>query len=151
MPTQTQRQQRHQAILDAVQAHAPRSQSELSEFLAEEGFEVNQATLSRDLRQLGVVKGPQGYSLPAKGRATSSTNSGNITQSVRLWLVSATPAQNQIVLRTPPGGAQPLALALDRNPPEALLGTIAGDDTILAICSDKKAAQQLADELEALL
>jgi transcriptional regulator of arginine metabolism len=69
---------------------------------------------------------------------------------VRTWLESATPASNQLVLRTPPGGASPLAVALDEARLTGVLGTVAGDDTVLVICASPRAASKLARELCAL-
>ena len=137
----TARARRHDAILAIVAAEALRSQTALAERLAARGIVVNQATLSRDLRELGVSKGPDGY-LPPADRPVD-----DLTRACRDWLSRATAVANQVVLHTPPGGAQPLALALDAATPDGLVGTLAGDDTVLAICASPSAAERLARSL----
>lgn len=153
MPKQAQihnqRQARHQAILDLIQGHYIKSQADLQDLLVERGLEVNQGTVSRDLRELGVVKAPDGYELP--NATTPSRAASPVESAVRLWLVNSTPVQNQVILKTPPGGAQPLALTLDKGPYPRVIGTIAGDDTILVICKNARDAQTVDAELEAML
>ena len=147
MPTAkpSPRQARHQRILTRLSRGPVRSQRELRELLATEGMAVNQATLSRDLRELGLVKDSSGYRLPQK------TGGGHPESELHLalerFLIEATPVQNQVLLKTPPGGAQPLARALDLTPLPDLLGTLAGDDTILLICADQRRARKLARTL----
>jgi len=136
-------------VLELISAHTVHSQHELGELLARRGIEVNQATLSRDLRDLGVVKGPDGYELPHAPSAALDAGA-RLHQALRQFLTSATPAQNQIVLRTPPGGAQPLAIALDEARLEGVLGTLGGDDTVLVITPDPRAARRIARALEEL-
>lgn len=147
MPTtQDSKETRRQRIVALLQKHAVKSQAELQDRLAARGASVNQATLSRDLRDLGVVKGVAGYELPnVAGLAPDAHLS--LWHAVQSWLSSATPAQNLVVLRTPAGGAQPLGLALDRAELPGLVGTIAGDDTVLAICADERKARSLAKKL----
>lgn len=131
---------------------ALRSQGALQARLRREGCVVDQATLSRDLRDLGVVKGPDGYELPGNGALPAATSGPSLWHSVHAFLLQAVPAQNLLVLRTPPGAAQALALALDRaaNDPTALpgmVGTVAGDDTVLAVCTTASRARALARQL----
>lgn len=156
MPKQTQlhnqRQTRHQAILDLIQGHYIKSQAELQDLLIEQGLEVNQGTLSRDLRELGVVKTPDGYELPTSNTPSRAvSNASPVEAAVRLWLLQTTVVMNQIILKTPPSGGQPLAITLDKDPYPRVLGTIAGDDTILVICKNARDAKIVADELEAML
>ncbi len=133
------RERRQQAVLRLVGSRKVRSQGELAALLAEEGLLANQATLSRDLRELGLVKGPGGYAVPpGAGKGDS------LTAAVGQWLRDAVPVEHQVVLKTPPSGAQPLALALDRALLPDVVGTIAGDDTVLVICSGKRPANALA-------
>lgn len=138
------KRQRRAAILDLLQAGPVASQGELAARLAAQGLEANQATLSRDLRDMGVVKGPGGYRLPGGGEPVDDSAAALI-QALRTWLSSAVAAQNQVVLRTPAGGAQALAIAIDRADEGSILGTIAGDDTILVITHDSAAATALAE------
>jgi transcriptional regulator of arginine metabolism len=142
MPSATDtRSRRHDAILATLRSRCVRSQAELAQELEREGLGANQATLSRDLRELGVVKGPDGYTLPDDGDLDP------LSRACRDWLLEATPVQNQIVLKTPPGSAQLFAWNLDQQTPQGLVGTIAGDDTILAICPDTRSAARLAANL----
>jgi len=133
----TSPQERRELLLDLIGRGHGTSQHSLVEALAGHGVEVTQATLSRDLKGLGAVKGAGGYQVP--GQAVDP-----LGKAIGEWLVSATPAQNMVVLRTPPGGASPLAVVLDREAPPEVLGTIAGDDTIFVVTSDQSAAQGLA-------
>jgi transcriptional regulator of arginine metabolism len=148
--TLSARERRQRAILELVALHRPRSQAELGRLLTALGFEVNQATLSRDLRQLGLRKGPQGYETP-DGSSGRIDLRDPLARAVVTWLGEVRRAQQILVLKTPPGGAQPLGVALDNSPPEGLIGTVAGDDTVLAVCADPLAADRVADLLEYLL
>lgn len=143
---QEQREDRRRRIVALLEKHHVRSQAELQQQLATAGFDVNQATLSRDLRDLGVVKSKDGYQLPGASAQPPAT-ALELQAAIRSWLLQADLAQNLVVLRTPPGGAQPLGLALDRAELPGLLGTIAGDDTVLAICRDANKARALARRL----
>lgn len=137
---------RRQRILQLLDKQVVRNQAELQELLERDGFAVNQATLSRDLRQLGVLKGNGGYALPAPALASDAAGS-SLWHAARAFLLSATAANNLVVLRTPPSGAQPLGLALDHAPQKGVVGTIAGDDTVLAVCADAKKARALVRRL----
>ena len=140
------REERRRDIITLVRKQRIRSQAELQRHLAKLGLEANQATLSRDLRDLGVRKGPSGYELP-EDRPAGGDPSFDLVHSVREWLESASAVQNQLVLHTPPGGAPPLALAIDHAPLAEPMGTLAGDDTILVICKDPRSAQKLGQKL----
>ncbi|MEU7480691.1 arginine repressor [Lentzea sp. NPDC042327] len=153
--TRTARQGR---IVEIVSQQAVRSQSELAKLLAAEGIEVTQATLSRDLDELGAVKlrGPDGgapvYVIPEDGSPVRGVQGGT-TRLVRLlseWLVSADSSGNLAVLRTPPGAAQFLASSLDRAALHEVVGTIAGDDTILVVAREPMTGAELAERLTAL-
>ncbi len=141
-PPPTDRDGRRQRILRLLEKQRLRSQADLQDHLAADGFEVNQATLSRDLRDLGVVKGPEGYELP-QAPLSATTTQQSLWHAVHTFLLSATPAQNLVVLRTPAGGASALALALDRASLPGVVGTIAGDDTVLVVCSNTARARAL--------
>lgn len=137
---------RRKRIAELVRTRTVHSQHDLAELLAAEGIAVNQATLSRDLRAMELRKGPGGYELPGPA-APAGDGSVALLAAVRAWLESARPAENLVVLRTPAGGAQPLAVALDRAGEADVLGTVAGDDTILAVCPTGAAARRLAKRL----
>ena len=114
---------------------------------------VNQATLSRDLRELGIAKGPDGYVLPGTGFDDAEVDP--LTRACREWLQDAIPVAHQLVAKTSPGGAHPLALALDQRsaevPDSPIVGTLAGDDTVLMICRTPRAADRLATDLRSRL
>lgn len=141
------RSARRQQILRLIDKHAIKSQTVLSDALEKSGIEVNQATLSRDLRDLGVVKGKNGYELTGTMRSPI-TNKHSLWHTAKQWVLSATPACNQLVLRTPPGGAQALGLAIDNGDLPEVIGTIAGDDTVLVICANDRKAKALARKLQ---
>jgi transcriptional regulator of arginine metabolism len=140
---------RHQQIVDLVTHREVRSQAELASLLAEGGVRVTQATLSRDLVELDAVKVrvPSGvlvYAVPAeggdrtpRGTQTSAASEGRLARLAQDLLVSADHSGNLVVLRTPPGAAQFLASALDKAGLAGVLGTIAGDDTVLVIGADR--------------
>ncbi len=150
-PTSPREQRRH-AILALVQRQQVRNQEELRARLADAGIDVNQATLSRDLRDMALVKGPDGYALPATLPAIPATqpDSGTaiaLTHAVREWLRAVEVAQNQVVVKTPIGGAQPLAIAIDRAQLDDVVGTLGGDDTILIVSKDNAAARRVHKRL----
>ena len=139
---------RQRSIVDLLEHHDVRSQSELAELLSERGVHVTQATLSRDLVELDAVKirtseGALVYAVPAEGGdrrpATARETAAAGTRLARLCaelLVSAEATGNLVVLRTPPGAAQLLASAFDRAELTGVLGCIGGDDTVLVIGRD---------------
>ncbi|MEQ8770258.1 MAG: hypothetical protein RIB60_07090 [Phycisphaerales bacterium] len=132
--------QRQALIREILADHAVPSQDRLGELLLERGVKATQATISRDLRELGVVKGPDGYQLPAaptRKRLRGLAATGALERVVRQYVVGVDEALSMVVVRTGPGHAQVVALELDRTPPEGVVGTIAGDDTMfLAVKSD---------------
>lgn len=153
--TRTARQGR---IVELVSQLVIRSQSELAKLLAAEGIEVTQATLSRDLDELGAVKlrGPDGgapiYVIPEDGSPVRGVQGGT-TRLARVLgelLVSTDSSANLAVLRTPPGAAQFLASALDRAALHEVVGTIAGDDTILVVAREPMTGAELAERIAAL-
>lgn len=152
---------RHQRITDLLERHAVGSQGQLLDLLAEDGISVTQATLSRDLVDLDAVKVRRGralvYAVPGQGGdltprpAQDATEvSARMTRLLQELLVSARAVGNQVVLRTPPGAAQFLASAIDRNDSGEILGTIAGDDTILVITTELDGGPATAQRLLAL-
>lgn len=151
---------RQQRIVDLLSREEVGSQSGLAELLAAEGFAVTQATLSRDLVDLQAekVRGASGalvYAVPPEGgdmragRAapTSELLDSRLGRLAQEVLVSAESSGNLVVVRTPPGAAQFLGSALDRSQFPGVLGTIAGDDTILLITSSPDGGEDLRDRL----
>ncbi len=141
---------RHKAILELLDETAVSSQEELQRLLRKRGFDAGQATLSRDIRELGLVKSAGGYSVSGR-EAAAEADLPSVDRLVREFVTSVRAAQNLLVTKTSVGSAQPVAAALDgQNWPEAV-GTIAGDDTILIVCEDKRSAGRLADRIQGML
>jgi transcriptional regulator of arginine metabolism len=153
---------RQRLIIDLLGRHPVRSQPELAELLADAGVAVTQATLSRDLVELDAIKvrsssGGLVYAVPAEGGdrrpavpGDSAAGSQRLARLCAELLVSAEASANLVVLRTPPGGAQYLASAFDKADLPDLLGTIAGDDTVLIIGRDPAGGADLARRFLAL-
>lgn len=153
---------RQQRIVEMVTGHEVRSQTELAEMLASHGLQVTQATLSRDLVELDAVKvrsasGPLVYAVPGEGgdrspaapRETAAA-AQRLSRLCAELLVSAEASANLVVLRTPPGAAQFLASAFDKADLPDVLGTIAGDDTVLVIARSPAGGAALADRFVSL-
>jgi len=141
---------RHKAILELLDETAVTNQEELQRLLRKRGFDAGQATLSRDIRELGLAKTSSGYSIPCR-EAAAESDLPSVSRLVREFVTSVRAAQNLLVTKTSVGSAQPVAAALDgENWPEAL-GTIAGDDTILIVCEDKRSAGRLAGRIQEML
>ncbi|WP_197696879.1 arginine repressor [Mycobacterium sp. 852002-51152_SCH6134967] len=153
--TRAGRQARIVAILSSRSVH---SQTELAALLAEEGIEVTQATLSRDLEELGAVKlrGADGgvgvYIVPEDGSPVRGVSGGTERMSRLLaeLLVSTDSSGNLAILRTPPGAAHYLASAMDRAALPFVVGTVAGDDTILVVAREPMTGAELATKLESI-
>ena len=148
---------RHAKIITLLEQHEVRSQSELAELLADDGVQVNQGTLSRDLVEIGALRvrssdGHLIYAVPGEGGDRTPHVGEFANFEVRLArlcaevLVSAEASANLVVLRTPPGAAQYFASAIDRVGWESILGTIAGDDTILLITRSPSGGSDIAQQ-----
>ena len=141
---------RHARIVELIRDRPVRSQTELAELLATDGTQVTQATLSRDLEELGAVKVSGSYLIPEDGRPPlrhAEQAPARLTRLLRELLTGADASGNMAVLRTPPGAAQFLASALDRSGLTDVVGTIAGDDTILVVARDATGGRDLAAKL----
>ena len=143
------KQQRHTAIRDLLVTTSIVSQDELRRKLQKRGFTVTQATLSRDFHELRVFKGPNGYALP--GEDEEESDAPAIRDTLFNFGLEVKQAQNLLVLITRTSGAQPVAAALDYEDWPELMGTIAGDDTVLVICADSKQAGVLKARMEELI
>jgi transcriptional regulator of arginine metabolism len=129
-------------ILKLLRSKNLHTQEELARALRTIGIPATQVTLSRDIRELGLVKTPDGYVLAAE----AATNGADIETVVREFVLDIRIAQNLLVLRTPPGHANSVGVELDKaNWPE-IAGTIAGDDTVLVIAPDTKTAALLREK-----
>lgn len=141
---------RQSVILDVVQRHRVRSQEQLRRLLRRAGFSVTQATLSRDVRELGLVKGGADAAYQAPAPHASNGHATMLTRALADYLTRVDRVQQLVVLRTGPGQAPLLGVALDGARLPELVGTIAGDDTILAIAPDIRHARALVRRLERL-
>lgn len=142
------KQQRQRAIADLIRSNALASQDELGERLAGLGFAVTQATISRDLDQLGAVKvrrsGRISYALPEQVPGAASPRLAALVQE---WVRSIDVAGNLVVIRTPPGSAHLIGVGLDQSDLPEVVGNICGDDTIFVACREPAEAQALAAKL----
>ncbi|MGH9605560.1 MAG: arginine repressor [Terracidiphilus sp.] len=150
--------QRLDAIRELLSSSLVTSQDELRRKLRRRGFRVTQATLSRDMHELRLSKGPGGYSLP-NGNGTHSATADDeqddsppsVAEMIESFGMRVRQAMNQVVLGTVMGGAQPVAAALDYEEWPEVVGTIAGDDTVLVICPDTRRAGEVETRLRMML
>ena len=145
--------QRQSAILDVVEQEEVRSQEQLRQRLSSRGFDVTQATLSRDIKELGLLKrSSDGAYQPAGAESRPSTASAldALGRALSEYLLNIEPVQQLVVLKTGAGQAQLLALAIDKSRLPDVAGTLAGDDTILIIAREPKGAQAVAKQLKDL-
>jgi transcriptional regulator of arginine metabolism len=140
-------------ILKVLSAEPVASQDELRRQLVHLGLRVTQATLSRDLRELRLVKTAEGYKQLAQAaqETAGSPVISRLERAAKSFLTDIRPAQNMLVLKTPPGGAQPLAAAVDSEKWKEVSGTLAGDDTVLIICPSRGARATVQKRIEGML
>lgn len=134
-------------ILRLVQSQRIANQEDLRRRLAQQKMRVTQATLSRDLQELKLVKTSEGYKTGAALPEETATVPP-LTRALREFLLDIRPAENLLVLKTPPSGAQPLAAAVDAAKFTEIAGTIAGDDTVLIITPNRKTRESLQAKIE---
>ena len=141
--------QRQAAILELVRREQIASQEALRQRLLEQGIDVTQATLSRDIKEIGLVKrAAGGYQAPGAETRPAATAEATLRRTAREFLRSYEVIQNLIVLRTDPGRAQNLAVDIDRARLAEIAGTIGGDDTILVVTRDPAHALAVAARFE---
>lgn len=145
---------RQQAIARLVAKHAVTNQPQLVELLAAEGIEVTQATVSRDLEDLGAVKvrvpgGDTVYAIPEYEPARLAPED-QLRRVMGEWVAEVRHSGHLVVLRTPPGCAHVVASAIDRSGMEGILGTVAGDDTLLCIAEESMGGPALTQRLRDL-
>jgi len=145
------KERRHRTIADLIRSNAVSSQDELADRLGSLGFAVTQATISRDLEQIGAVKvrraGQLRYALPEAARDAFSPRLATV---FRDWVRSVEPAASLVVIRTPPGSAHLVGVALDGSDLPEIAGTICGDDTIFVACRSPNEAASLTTKLSEL-
>ncbi|HQV90983.1 MAG TPA: arginine repressor [Phycicoccus sp.] len=158
MTISTSRGARQQRIVEILGSQSVRSQSQLLGLLSADGIEVTQATLSRDLVDVGAEKVRVGkglvYAVPSEGgdrtvRVAPDADevSSRLVARCQELLVSADVSENLVILRTPPGAANFLASAIDHGAVPGIVGTIAGDDTIMVITAGSALSPEVADKL----
>ena len=125
------KEDRQRAILDLVRRHPVHTQQELANALAERGFSATQATVSRDIQELGLIRTGEGYRVGAPLSVVSEL------------VLSMTTVQFLVVIRTPPGTANLVARTIDESALEGIAGTVAGDDTTIVVLTDDGAAESL--------
>jgi transcriptional regulator of arginine metabolism len=145
--------ERHAALAALLRKRQVTSQGGLLDELHRQGFDATQATVSRDLDELGAVKvrGADGrlvYALP-EPITTDGVSEEELRRVLALSLLSIVPSANLVVLRTPPGHANVLASTLDRAGLAGVAGTVAGDDTVLVVCTDRTSGKAMARQLSA--
>jgi transcriptional regulator of arginine metabolism len=141
---------RQRAILESLKHGAVASQEDLQRLLRKRGFRVGQATLSRDVRDLNLSKTSRGYSL-GQNDGGAGAALPPVSRLVREFALEVRSAQNLLVVKTIVGSAQPVAAAVDEAGWSEIVGTIAGDDTILIVCPDKDEAHKLSRRLQEML
>lgn len=142
-----QKKFRQGQILKLIASEAISSQDELRRRLHHLGMRVTQATLSRDLQELQLVKTAAGY----QPLAEQAPPIAALERALREFLTDLRPAQNLLVLKTPPGGAQPIARALDVERWKEIAGTIAGDDTVLIITPSSRTRLIVQKRMEEMI
>ncbi len=140
---------RHGQILKLLRSHPVHTQEDLAKLLRSVGIEATQVTLSRDVRELRLIKTPEGYRQIESGLGHESGSQFELLAGEFLQDVKS--AQNLVVLKTAPGHASSVAVALDNAEWPEVVGTIAGDDTILVITPDNTTAGKVCNRLLALL
>lgn len=130
-------------ILKLIRQKAVFTQEELARELSRLGIQTTQVTLSRDMRELGLLKTPEGY----RQIATQPTVESDLAGAAEEYLQDIRIAQNLVVLRTLPGTANSLAIEIDREEPTEVVGTVAGDDTVLVVLPDNAAAERFRQRL----
>lgn len=141
---------RQNLILDLVQQEPVANQEQLRKLLLRQGFDVTQATLSRDINELALVKTSAGYSISQVDNHPEPAyhSAGRL---VREFVLEVREAQNLLVIKTATGSAQPVAAALDAEGWAEVVGTVGGDDTILVISQNKKNAHRIAQRIKGMM
>ncbi len=138
-------------IFNLIRSQPIHTQEELSLALKKLGIDVTQVTLSRDMREIGLVKTPQGYREAQEAAVAGEGNTGALKHAVEEFMRDVQTAQNIVIIQTDPGNASPLAEALDNGDWPEIVGTLAGDNTVFAVAPDFKQALKAKERLLALL
>jgi transcriptional regulator of arginine metabolism len=148
------KQQRQHRVVRLLEQHAVTSQPQLVELLAADGVVATQATVSRDLEELGAIKvraaaGDSVYAIPELPKEQRAPEE-HLRRVLSDWVVEVSHSGNLVVLRTPPGSAHVVGSALDRAGVEGILGTVAGDDTLLVVASEQVGGPAVAEAIARL-
>ncbi len=153
--TAAMKDQRLNIIREVLSSSPIASQDELRRKLRRRGIDVTQATLSRDIRELRLMKGPGGYALPGGNHGGTAVAEDDAPPTFKEMIDSlglrAQQAMNQVIVNTVLGGAQPVAAALDREAWPEVIGTLAGDDTVLIVCPDPRRAAEITARIKVML
>jgi len=152
-PVKLAKTQRQHRIARFLEQQPVTSQAQLVELLADDGIEATQATVSRDLEEMGAIKvragGESVYAIPDLPKDQVAPED-HLRRVMGDWVVEVAHSANLVVLRTPPGSAHVVASALDRAGLEDILGTVAGDDTIIAVAAERVGGLKVAKRLSSL-
>jgi transcriptional regulator of arginine metabolism len=153
-PTRLAKPQRQHRIIRLLEQHAVVSQQQLVDLLATDGVVATQATVSRDLEELGAIKvraagGDSVYAIPELPKDQKAPEE-HLRRVFGEWVVEVAHSANLVVLRTPPGSAHVVGSALDRAALPDILGTVAGDDTLLVVASERAGGRKVAQQLSSL-
>jgi transcriptional regulator of arginine metabolism len=153
-PARLAKPQRQHRVIRLLEQHAVVSQQQLVELLAAEGVVATQATVSRDLEELGAIKvraagGESVYAIPELPKEQRAPEE-HLRRVLGEWVVEVAHSANLVVLRTPPGSAHVVGSALDRAALPAILGTVAGDDTLLVVAAERVGGAEVAEQLSEL-
>lgn len=142
---------RQEQIRNVIRQREMRTQEELSQALKSLGVRVTQVTLSRDIHEMGLVKGPRGYQEPTAIVEAAGEEHGGFARAMVDYVRDVLTAQNLLIIRTVRGTAAPVADAIDQERWPEIIGTIAGEDTVFAAAPDSRRAQEVRDRLLKLL
>jgi transcriptional regulator of arginine metabolism len=144
--------QRQRALVELIRREPLGSQEQIRDRLGEIGFTATQSTISRDLEELGLVRvhanGGMRYAELAEGNGSNGHHTPALDSLLREFALDVVAAQNIVLIKTPPGTANALAQGLDQSDLDGLLGTVAGDDTILAVAKSDRAAKGIVTKLK---
>ena len=144
---------RHFMIMDLIEKMRIETQEELCEQLRKQGFNVTQATVSRDIKEMGLIKisDEQGYFYSLPGSQETKATPGHVRQVFRAMVMHIDYSENIVVIKTTPGAAQSAALLVDHAHFPEVIGCVAGDDTILVVVKPKEATETIAKKLRVIL
>jgi len=145
---------RQMKIQELVAKEVIHTQEDLADRLREAGFDVTQATVSRDIKEMGLIKVPssaEDYRYAIPGEAHPAKNQERLKRMLRETVISVNDSENLVLIRTIPGNAHALASVLDSSGWEEVIGTVAGDDTILLVIKPKEEAVAVRDRLTSLI